>query len=188
MVLLATVRPAAVVTFGVLAVMAFVNGWRSMLASAVGMETAPEDKLAVMAMRAAANQFGYLVGAAAGGAALAVGGFPGLGVVLAAMFAAAAAIHAPALAPGRLARRVAVASGSGDATESLGESSRAAPTQAARRQRRSHPDAGTGLVALSRAMQQRLRARGAYLAGGMTPRASAPGRGWVSRPLVVRTG
>ena len=98
---LGTVRPSALLTFGVLAVMAFVNGRRSMVASALGMDTAPEDKLAVMSMRAAANQFGYLLGAAAGGAALAVGGFPGLGVTLAGMFAAAVAIHVPALIPSR---------------------------------------------------------------------------------------
>ena len=91
--MLGLVRPAPAVTLGVLAVMAFVNGWRSMVASAVGMDTAPEDKLAVMSMRAAANQLGYLVGAAAGGLALAAGGFPGLGLVLAGMFAAAMLVH-----------------------------------------------------------------------------------------------
>jgi predicted MFS family arabinose efflux permease len=92
---LGIVRPAAALTLGVLAVMAFVNGWRSMVASALGMDTAPEDTVAVMAMRAAANQFGYLVGAAAGGLALAVAGFDGLGIVLGALFLVAAAIHAP---------------------------------------------------------------------------------------------
>ena len=54
-------RPAPVVTLAVLALMAFVNGWRSMVASALGMDAAPEDKVAVMSMRAAANQFGYLL-------------------------------------------------------------------------------------------------------------------------------
>jgi DHA1 family inner membrane transport protein len=94
---LGSVRPTVVVTLGVLAMMAFVNGWRSMVASALGMETAPEDTLAVMSMRAAANQFGYLLGAAAGGLALALAGFSGLGITLAGMFAAAVLIHAPAL-------------------------------------------------------------------------------------------
>jgi predicted MFS family arabinose efflux permease len=97
---LGAVRPTAAVTLAVLAVMAFVNGRRSMIASALGMDTAPEDKLAVMAMRAAANQFGYLLGAAAGGLALAVGGFAALGVMLSALFVAGALVHAPApLAP-----------------------------------------------------------------------------------------
>jgi predicted MFS family arabinose efflux permease len=77
--------------------MAFVNGWRAMIASALGMDAAPEDKVAVMSMRAAANQFGYLLGAATGGVALAVGGFPVLGAALAGMFLAGALIHAPAL-------------------------------------------------------------------------------------------
>ena len=77
---LGTVRPTAALTLAVLATMAFVNGWRSMVASALGMDTAPEDKVAVMAMRAAANQFGYLLGAAAGGLALAFGGYPALGL------------------------------------------------------------------------------------------------------------
>ncbi len=99
--LLGIVRPGAAFTLGVLAVMAFVNGWRSMLASALGMDTAPEDKLAVMSMRAAANQFGYLLGAGAGGLALALAGYTGLGATLAGMFAAAVLIHAPARLPAR---------------------------------------------------------------------------------------
>ena len=48
-VVLGGMRPAAAVTLAVLAAMAFVNGWRSMVASALGMDTAPEDKIAVMA-------------------------------------------------------------------------------------------------------------------------------------------
>jgi DHA1 family inner membrane transport protein len=102
---LGMVRPTVVMTLAVLSTMAFVNGWRSMVASALGMDTAPEDKLAVMSMRAAANQFGYLLGAAAGGLALAIAGFPGLGVALAAMFAAAAVVHMPTRIP--VAARVA---------------------------------------------------------------------------------
>jgi predicted MFS family arabinose efflux permease len=100
-VVLGAVRPSAVVTLGVLAVMAFVNGWRSMVASAVGMDAAPQDRVAVMSMRAAANQFGYLLGAAAGGLALAVAGFTGLGIALGCLFAAAVLVHAPALLPSR---------------------------------------------------------------------------------------
>ena len=100
--MLGAVGPAAAVTLGVLGTMAFVNGWRSMIASALGMDAAPEDKIAVMSMRAAANQFGYLLGAAAGGVALALAGFTGLGVALAGMFAAAVLIHIRALVPSRL--------------------------------------------------------------------------------------
>lgn len=83
---LGTVRPSPAFTMAVFAVMAFVNGGRSLVASALGMGKAPEDRVAVMSMRAAANQFGYLLGAAAGGLALGLGGFPALGVTLSAMF------------------------------------------------------------------------------------------------------
>jgi hypothetical protein len=47
-----------------------------------------------MSLRAAANQFGYLLGAAAGGLAVAAGGFGAFGLVLAGMFAISAATHA----------------------------------------------------------------------------------------------
>src|SRR5215218_606663 len=94
-VVLGGMRPAAAVTLAVLAAMAFVNGWRSMIASALGMDAAPQDRVAVMSMRAAANQFGYLLGAGAGGLALAVGGFAGLGIALGCLFAAAVLVHAP---------------------------------------------------------------------------------------------
>jgi predicted MFS family arabinose efflux permease len=60
-----------------------------------------------MSMRAAANQFGYLLGAAAGGIALAVAGFTGLGVTLGCLFLGAVLVHAPALRPSRpLVRRL----------------------------------------------------------------------------------
>jgi predicted MFS family arabinose efflux permease len=50
-----------------------------------------------MSMRAAANQLGYLLGAAAGGLAIAVGGFVMLGLTLAALLLAALLIHFPGL-------------------------------------------------------------------------------------------
>src|SRR5215217_3338444 len=95
----ATPALLAVVTLAVLAAMAFVNGCRSMVASTVGMDAAPQDRVAVMSMRAAANQFGYLLGAAIGGLALAVAGFAGFGIALGCLFAAAALVHAAALLP-----------------------------------------------------------------------------------------
>src|SRR5829696_7978807 len=106
-VVLGGLRPGVAFTLAVLAAMAFANGWRSMVASALGMDAAPQDRVAVMSMRAAANQFGYLLGAAAGGVALAVADFAGLGIVLGCLFAAAVLVHAPALLPG--AARVAPA-------------------------------------------------------------------------------
>lgn len=95
---LGAVRLDVAVTLTLLAVMAFVNGRRTMVASALGMDTASEDRVAVMSLRAAANQFGYLLGAALGGLAIAVGGFALLGVVLAALFLGAAVIHMPIVA------------------------------------------------------------------------------------------
>jgi predicted MFS family arabinose efflux permease len=94
---LGALRVGLAVTLALLAVMAFVNGRRSMFASALGMDTAPEDRVAVMSMRAAANQLGYLLGAAVGGLALALGGFVALGAALAALFLGAALIHFPVL-------------------------------------------------------------------------------------------
>jgi DHA1 family inner membrane transport protein len=95
---LGTVRSGAGLTLCVLAAMAFTNGWRSVLASSLGMDAAPDDKVAVMSMRASANQFGYLLGAATGALALAVGGFAALGLALAALFALGALLHLRPLA------------------------------------------------------------------------------------------
>jgi MFS transporter, DHA1 family, inner membrane transport protein len=90
---LGVVRPAPGLTLAVLALMAFTNGCRSVLASSLGMDTASDDKVAVMSLRASANQFGYLLGAAAGALALPLGGFAALGVVLAGLFATGALLH-----------------------------------------------------------------------------------------------
>jgi predicted MFS family arabinose efflux permease len=78
--------------------MAFVNGTRTMIASALGMDTAADDRVAVMSLRAAANQFGYLLGAGAGGLALALGGFAAVGVAYCAMFLCTVLIHMPRIA------------------------------------------------------------------------------------------
>ncbi len=96
---LGAVRPGAGVSLAVLTVMAFFNGWRSVIASGLGMDSMPDDKLTVMSIRAAANQFGYLLGAALGGVALAAGGFTALGGTFSGMFLLGAALHlAPRLA------------------------------------------------------------------------------------------
>jgi DHA1 family inner membrane transport protein len=99
---LTTVTTGALSALAVLSVGAFINGWRSMVASSLGMDAAPDDKVTVMSLRATANQFGYLVGAATGGIALAFGGFPAVGAVFAALFMLGAAAHRP-----RRPRRVA---------------------------------------------------------------------------------
>jgi DHA1 family inner membrane transport protein len=91
--LVGSVRPTAGLTVSLLMVMAFINGWRSVVASSIGMDAADDDKVAVMSMRASANQFGYLLGAAVGALALATGGFAALGGSLAALFAVGAYLH-----------------------------------------------------------------------------------------------
>jgi predicted MFS family arabinose efflux permease len=99
--MLGVLRPAAGLSLGLLTVMAFINGWRSMIASGLGMESAPDDKLTVMSMRAAANQFGYLLGAALGGLALAAGGFGVMGMTFSSLFALGALVHlAPRMTTG----------------------------------------------------------------------------------------
>jgi predicted MFS family arabinose efflux permease len=72
------------------------------------MDSAPDDKVTVMSLRAAANQFGYLLGAALGGIALAAGGFAAVGTGFSALFILGAALHvAPRLAPEPTAAEVA---------------------------------------------------------------------------------
>ncbi len=85
------VRPSSAVSAGLFAVAAFLGGARTLLGNAFGLQAAPERRVAVMATRAAANQFGYFVGSAVGGIALAAAGYPGLAIVLGLLFVAAAA-------------------------------------------------------------------------------------------------
>jgi DHA1 family inner membrane transport protein len=82
-------RPSLAFSAVLFAGLVFLAGGRTLAGSAVGLHSAPEDRLAVTRARAAATQFGYLLGAGAGGGALAVGGYSALGVVLATLFAGA---------------------------------------------------------------------------------------------------
>jgi DHA1 family inner membrane transport protein len=92
--LVGTIRPGPSVSVVLLDAAAFFGGARTLLGNAYGLQAAPERRLAAMAARAAANQFGYFVGSAVAGAALAFGGYPGLGVVLGLFFVGAAAMLA----------------------------------------------------------------------------------------------
>ena len=65
---------------------AFVAGGRTLIGSAVGLDAAPERRLAVMGARAAAAQLGYFVGSAVAGGALTAGGYPGFGLALGVLF------------------------------------------------------------------------------------------------------
>jgi DHA1 family inner membrane transport protein len=95
-----TVRPAAWVSAAIFTSLVFIVGARTIAASAFGLRVAPRHRVAVMSIRAAATQFGYLLGAAIGGAALAVGGYAGMGAVLSALFALAIVPHVAAARSG----------------------------------------------------------------------------------------
>src|ERR671923_3158 len=68
-------------------------GGRTIAATAFGLQAVTRHQVAVTSIRAAAIQFGYLLGAAIGGAALAAGGYAGMGAVLSALFALAIVPH-----------------------------------------------------------------------------------------------
>jgi MFS transporter, DHA1 family, inner membrane transport protein len=87
------VRPsptASLVLF--VACMAAIGG-RTIAGSSFGLDAAPDQRVAVMSLRAAAVQFGYLLGAASGGAALAAGGYGLLGATLGVLFLLGATPH-----------------------------------------------------------------------------------------------
>jgi DHA1 family inner membrane transport protein len=88
-----TIRTGIFWSAGVLALLGVLAGFRTFLGSAFGMRLAPEDKMALMSLRTAASQFGYVIGASLGGAALVLGGYAALGVLLATMLALAALVH-----------------------------------------------------------------------------------------------
>jgi len=89
--LVGAIRPNEAVSAVLLSATAFLGGARTLLGNAFGLQAAPERRVALMATRAAANQFGYFLGSGVGGVALATAGYSGLGLVLGLLFAAAAA-------------------------------------------------------------------------------------------------
>lgn len=86
------VRHSVAVSLVLLAVTAFVSGARTFAGGAFGL-AASEHRLAVMGIRASANQFGYLVGSAAGGVALLLGGYTLLGIVFGALLGLGAILY-----------------------------------------------------------------------------------------------
>jgi predicted MFS family arabinose efflux permease len=90
--LLGLLREAVAVSVVLLAVTAFFAAARTFAGGAYGL-AASEHRLTVMGIRASANQFGYLVGSAGGGIALAVGGYSLLGAVFAGLFALSALLY-----------------------------------------------------------------------------------------------
>jgi DHA1 family inner membrane transport protein len=90
---LAAVRPSVWFSLAVFSALCFVAGGRTLAGSARGLDLAPDVRLGVTGVRAAAIQLGYFVGAAVGGAALASGGYTALGIAFAALFVGAAVPH-----------------------------------------------------------------------------------------------
>ena len=86
-------RPSVWVSVGLFALLCFIAGGRTLAGSARGLGLAQELRLGVTGVRAAAIQAGYFVGAAVGGAALAIGGYGTLGFAFAALFVGAAIPH-----------------------------------------------------------------------------------------------
>jgi predicted MFS family arabinose efflux permease len=90
-------RPSPGGTAAILAALACVAGARAIVGSALGLEVCARRQVFAMRMRAAATQFGYLLGAVLGGLALATWGYPGMGATFGALFGLAAIPHGVAL-------------------------------------------------------------------------------------------
>jgi predicted MFS family arabinose efflux permease len=87
---------SSTIMFGMLCLFA---GARTYLGSTVGLDLAAGHHASAMSLRTAAAQVGWILGSGVGGAALAVGGYPALALILAALFTAAALVHRTALSP-----------------------------------------------------------------------------------------
>jgi len=86
-------RPALGASAVLFTLLAFLAGGRTFAGSATGLAVAPGDKLLAMRLRAAALQFGYLVGSVVGGIALSAQGYGAMGFTFAFLFAAAALVQ-----------------------------------------------------------------------------------------------
>ena len=95
----AGVRIAAAETLAAFVVLAVLSGARSLVTSSFGLDAAPAERVAVMSLRTATMQFGYLIGAGLGGVALAIGGYDALAVTLSTLFALGAVPHLIHLVP-----------------------------------------------------------------------------------------
>ncbi len=91
--LLGAVRVSVWLSLVLFSLLCFIAGGRTLAGSARGLGLAPELRLGVTGVRAAAIQAGYFVGAAVGGGALAAGGYATLGVAFGLLFVGAAIPH-----------------------------------------------------------------------------------------------
>ena len=92
-VLFGTVRPGLVISALIFTLLVLIASTRTVAGSTFALYVTPERRLAVMGMRASTGQLGYLLGAGAGGVALAAGGYPLLCITLAGMFVLGATPH-----------------------------------------------------------------------------------------------
>jgi DHA1 family inner membrane transport protein len=86
-----TVRPGLAVSTAIFTLLVLVACTRTVAGSAFALQVTPDQRLALMGVRASTGQFGYLLGAGAGGAALAAGGYSALCLTLAGLFVLGAA-------------------------------------------------------------------------------------------------
>jgi predicted MFS family arabinose efflux permease len=86
-----TIRTGPATSTLLFAVLVLIAGGRGIAGGAFGLNAAPAEKVSIGSIRSGSVQLGYLVGAAGGGLALHLGGYPAVGMVLAGFFAAAAA-------------------------------------------------------------------------------------------------
>jgi MFS transporter, DHA1 family, inner membrane transport protein len=91
--LLWAVTPSLVTTVVFFCVAAYAAAARTLWGTSYGFVVAGERKLEAGALRAVTTQLGYLFGSLLGGVALAMGGYRLMGLVFAALFAAAAVPH-----------------------------------------------------------------------------------------------
>lgn len=98
------VRPGAAASTAILAVLVLVACTRTVAGSALALQSAGDRRLSATGVRAATGQFGYLIGAAVGGAALAAGGYELLGASLSALFALGTVPHLTVIAVSQISR------------------------------------------------------------------------------------
>lgn len=91
------VRPTLAVSAVLFAVLVALAGARTLAGSALGLQLAGEQPMAVTSVRTAAAQFGNLAGAGLGGLALELGGYTAFGITAGALFLLGALPHRRAL-------------------------------------------------------------------------------------------
>jgi MFS transporter, DHA1 family, inner membrane transport protein len=91
--MLGAFRPSVWFSVVCFSVLSFIAGGRTLAGGARALDLAPELRLGVTGVRAAAIQLGYFIGAAVGGAALAAGGYRAMGLAFASLFVGAAVPH-----------------------------------------------------------------------------------------------